>query len=109
MLGGACVVAPGGINGCSQGGMRWPGGCVWQRGDMRGKGGPCMAKGACVVKWNVHGGRGDMHGEEGGVYWHAAPPPHEIRPFNARAVRILLECSFLFLLLLRPTTVVARR
>ena len=50
-----------------------------------------MVKGACMVK-------GGMHGEGGacmakGVYYVRPPPLYEIRPVNARAVRILLEFS----------------
>ena len=43
---------------------------------MRGKGGMCGKGGPCVVK-------GSMYGMQ---------PPYEIRPVNARAVRLLLEC-----------------
>ena len=63
-------------------------------------GGMCMAaggascvvsQGACVAKGGMHG-KGAMCGE-GGHVWHACPSPlYEIRPVNARAVCILLEC-----------------
>ena len=70
---GACVVK-GAMRG--EGGMHGKGGCV-------GKGacmvrGACMAKGACVAK--------------GGTCMVFMPPLYEIRPVNARAVLILLEC-----------------
>ena len=50
----------------------------------------CGKGGACVVKG------GGMRGE-GGAYVVCTPPPHEIRPVIARAVRILLECIFVTL------------
>ena len=52
------------------------GGRAWRRGAMHGNG--CMAKG---------GGCGEGEGMRG---IHA--PLYDIRPVNARAVRILLEC-----------------
>ena len=56
-----------------------------------------MAKGACVVKGGMHGKEAwvCMAKEGGGVRgMHTPPNPpfYEIRPVNARAVRILLEC-----------------
>ena len=60
-----------------------------------------MVKGACMVKGGVCG--------EGGHAWQwgacvargacviCTPPLYEIRPVNARAVRILLECIFVYL------------
>ena len=57
--GGLCMVAPGGVRGCS------------------GE--------ACVVAPRG----GGMHGCSGGC---TPPLPYEIRPVNARSVRILLEC-----------------
>ena len=56
----------------AKGGVCGEGGCVWQRGGMRGEGGVC-----------------GMH----------APLLYEIRPVNARAVRILLECILVHSLL----------
>ena len=62
-------VLRGGMHGEGRG-VRGKGGHVWQ------KGGHVWQRGACVVKGGVRG----MHA------------PYEIRPVNARAVRILLEC-----------------
>ena len=55
----------------SKGGVCGKGACAWRRG-------ACMAKGG-------------MHGK-GGACVVCTPPLYEIRPVNARAVRILLEC-----------------
>ena len=64
---GECMVAPrGGMHACR--GMRDEGGVPGERGGMCGE-------------------RGGMCGERGGM-----PPPHDIWPVIARAVRILLEC-----------------
>ena len=41
-------------------------------GGVHGKGGACVAKGACVVKGDMCG-KGGMHGE-GGCAWYADPP-----------------------------------
>ena len=97
MAKGGCVV---------KGGMHGKGGDTWQRGLGWGacmvKGGhawwrgACMVRGVCVAKggcaWQRGGvvKEGDMCGEGGCVV--CTPPLYEIRPVNARAVRILLEC-----------------
>ena len=82
--GGACVVAPRGVRGCSQGGhaclggsMCGKGGCAWHRGVCMAKGvcvghawqrGCAWWRGACVAKGGVHGEggacvvKGGMHG-----------------------------------------------
>ena len=54
------------------------------------KGGVCGEWGACMEKGGHAWQRGGVHGERG-CAWYACPP-HEIRPLNARAIRILLEC-----------------
>ena len=49
--GGACVVAPGGVHGCSWGGMHGClGGCVVARGGVWLLPGACMVRGACLAK-----------------------------------------------------------
>ena len=55
-------------------------GACMAKGSVHGKGGVCGEEGACVAKG------GGMCG------MHIPPPFYEIRPVNARAVRILLEC-----------------
>ena len=71
---GACVVAPGGTCVVALGGCAWllPGGaCVVVPRDMRdeggvmcGEGGVCMVKGACMAKGGMHG-KGGVCGEGG--------------------------------------------
>ena len=63
------------------------------------KGGMCGERGTCIAKGGHAWQKGGMHGKrgacmvKGGHVWYACPPPfYEIRPVNARAVRILLEC-----------------
>ena len=107
---GVCVVAPGGMHGCSQGAcMVAPGG------SMHGcSGGACMvAPGGCVVApegaWLLPGGHawllwgvcvvapggacmvapGGMHGCLGGHAWDTTTHRGTV---NEQAVRILLEC-----------------
>ena len=80
----------------AKGGMCGEGGHAWQRG-MHGEGG-VYGEGACVAKGGMHG-EGGVRGK-GGHAWQKrgeacmvwTPPFNEIRPVNARAVRILLEC-----------------
>ena len=65
------------------------------------KGEHVWQRGACMVKGGIHGERG-MHGERGAYV--VCTPFYEIRPVNAQAVRILLECilvikQFSFMLL----------
>ena len=67
-------------------------------------------QGACVVKGGMHG-EGGMHGKGGmcGEGRHAIrkgeacvvcmPPFYEIRPVNARVVRILLECILVYIVM----------
>ena len=73
------------------GGLRGKGGHVWQRGGMHGKGGACVAKGGHA--WQR--GQGACMAKVGGMCGMHAP--YEIRPVNARAVRILLECILVYL------------
>ena len=76
-------------------------GGIHGEGGVCGKGGICGKGRVCVVKGDVV--KGGMHGEggtcmaKGGHAWYAHPL-YEIRPVNARAVRILLECILFFIL-----------
>ena len=72
--GGACMVALGGVHGCSRGGHAWLlwGVCMVARGGMRG------------CSW------GGMRGCSGGG--HAWDTTRYGDTINERAVRILLEC-----------------
>ena len=73
------------------------GGVCVVKGGMHGEGGACMVKGGHVCQrggvWQrgVCMAKGGMHGK-GGACVVCTPPLYEIRPVNARAVRILLEC-----------------
>ena len=58
---------------CGKEGMHGKSGGVRGGGGLHGEGGACMAKGGRCV-------------------WYARPLFYKIRPVNARAVRILLEC-----------------
>ena len=100
--GGACMVAQGGVHGCSGGCLVAPVGHVW------------LLQGACVVALGgMHGCSGGMHGCSGGVCmvarghaWllpggcvrllpgggHAWDMTRYGGTVNERAVRILLEC-----------------
>ena len=111
LLRGVCMVAWGGMHGCSGGVCMValgvyvvaPGGClVASRGAcMVAPGGACMvAPGGHV--WLLWGGmhgcsRGAMHGCSGGCAWllgggHASDMTRYGDAINDRAVRILLEC-----------------
>ena len=91
----ACVVAPGvvwllqGVYGCSQEGRAWllRGACVVAPGGVCG----CSGWGACMVApggaWLLPGG---VHGCSGGG--HAWDTMRYRDTINERAVRILLEC-----------------
>ena len=111
--GGACVVAPGGGGWCmvALGGMH---GCSW--GACVVKGGVCGEVGACMAKGGMRGEEGGMHGKgghawqrggmrgkgghawqgghvwQGGHAWQRGGRAWYARPVIARAVRILLEC-----------------
>ena len=96
---GACVVAgrdawllTGGMHGC-QGGMRGEGGHVWQRGACMAKvavhrEGGCVAKGGCAWQQGGAWQRG-VCVAKGGHAWDMTRYRDTI---NERAVRILLEC-----------------
>ena len=82
---GACMVAPGGMHGCSGGHacLLW-GGCAWLlRGGMRGCSGGMhgCSGGACMVA-------------PGGSAWDMTRYGDMI---NERAIHILLECILVFL------------
>ena len=118
--GGACMVAWGGVHGCSGGRHVW---LLW--GGMRGFSGACVvAPGGCMVALGgVRGcswgacvfalGGGGMHGCSGGAcmvapgggVWDTTRYGHTV---NERAVRILLE-SFLFRCRKRSSKAFAKR
>ena len=81
LLRGACVVAPGGMRGCSGGGgMHGEGGHAWQRGGVCCKGGGvCMVKGGMRGKgghvWQRGGMRG-MHPSPRDMAGHCAGGTH---------------------------------
>ena len=92
---GVCMVG-GGM--CDERGMYGKGGCmvegghVWQRGGMHGKGGGGHGEGGQAWQKGVHVWR------KGEACVVCMPPPafYKVRPVNARAVRILLECILVF-------------